>query len=43
LLAAADRRYDRQAVAALFHVAENTIDWPAFENGMGIVLLHLED
>ncbi len=43
LLAAADRGYDRQTVAALFHVAENTIDWPAFENGRGILLLHLED
>lgn len=43
LLAAADSKYDRQAVAALFHVAENTIDWPAFEGGLGIILLHLED
>lgn len=43
LLTAADKKYDRQAVAALFHVAENTIDWPAFDGGMGIVLLHLED
>ena len=31
LLAQADRRYDRQVIAALFHVAENRADWSSWQ------------
>ena len=31
LLAQADQRYDRQVIAALFHVAENRADWSSWQ------------
>ncbi len=34
-----DSRYDRHVVAALFHVAENNIDWQAWEKNKGLFSL----
>ena len=31
LLASADKQYDRQVIAALFHVAENRADWNSWQ------------
>jgi len=39
LLGGADLKYDRQVVAALFHVAENNIDWRAWDDRKQIVVL----